>query len=257
MNIMQYDRTIWLASGLLLALMAIGGCRTSDTPPASLQDEANRARAIDNASEGANIIYVFSSGERGADDQPLTMGDAESLRRNCPALDAVAPIIRPRLLVSYGAGASTVTMVYGTVPEYLKVRSWEKLAAGMSFSQQDVDNSASVCLVGQTPAEELFKDESPIGRTVTMAGKSFHVIGLLARRGANSLGYDVDDVILVPITSLPDLEQTHKMYLTAKAKSAVDVIEGIRQIEAVLREQHHLGPADPADFSVHSRAAGN
>src|SRR5262245_37282357 len=132
----------------------------------------------------------------------LTPQDAEATARECPAVDAVAPIVRARTQVVYGNKNWVPLYIYGTTPEFLKVRDWEDLEDGETFTERDVRNSSKVCLIGQTLVKELFGDESPVGKEVRVQSVSFTVKGVLARKGANMMGLDQDDILLAPWTTI-------------------------------------------------------
>lgn len=132
----------------------------------------------------------------------LTPQDAEAIGRECPAVSAEAPIVRARAQVVYGNKNWVPTYIYGTTPAFLTVREWEDLDDGDVFTDRDVRNSTSVCLLGQTLVRELFGDESPIGKEVRVQNVSLKVIGVLARKGANMMGIDQDDILLAPWTTI-------------------------------------------------------
>jgi len=132
----------------------------------------------------------------------MTPQDADAIARECPAVGPVAPIVRARTQVVYGNRNWVPMFIYGTTPDYLRVREWTRLAAGETFDESDVRNSNKVCLVGQTIVRELFGRQSPIGKELRIQNVAFKVIGVLERKGANMMGMDQDDVVLAPWTTI-------------------------------------------------------
>lgn len=132
----------------------------------------------------------------------LTPQDAEAIARECPAVDAVAPVVRARTQVIYGSRNWVPLYLYGTTPAFLDVRDWQDLVEGEPFTDRDVRNASKVCLLGQTLVKELFQDESPVGKLVRVQNVSFRVVGVLSRKGANMMGLDQDDIVLAPWTTI-------------------------------------------------------
>ena len=128
--------------------------------------------------------------------------DAEAIDRECPAVHSAAPVVRARTQVVYGNRNWTPLYLYGTTPAFLTVRDWGDLEEGEPFTDRDVRNAAKVCLLGQTIVRELFGDESPIGREVRVQNVPLKVIGVLKRKGANLMGYDEDDMLVAPWTTI-------------------------------------------------------
>jgi ABC-type antimicrobial peptide transport system permease subunit len=162
-------------------------------------------------SMGANMLLIMpgaatSSGVSfgGGSSVTLTPTDAAALDDldRCPAITAVAPVVRARTQVVYNSKNWVPMEISGTTPTYLEIRDWENMAEGTCFSDQDVLSQSEVCVLGQTIVRELFGEESPIGRTVRIANKPFRVLGVLSRKGANMMGTDQDDVVLAPWTTI-------------------------------------------------------
>ncbi len=132
----------------------------------------------------------------------LTPGDAQAIRNECADVQAVALLVRGRGQVVYGNRSWPPAYIYGTTPSFLVVRDWEELEAGENFTEQDVEKMGQVCVLGQTVVQELFGSASPIGKDVYIQNVPLRVKGVLSRKGVNLMGYDQDDIVLVPWTTI-------------------------------------------------------
>ncbi len=132
----------------------------------------------------------------------LTPQDADAIRKECPSINWVAPIVRARAQVVYGNRNWVPTYVYGTTPRFLDIRDWTEMSEGEAFTEHEVLNSSKVCIVGQTVVNELFEGQSPVGKHVRIRNVDFKVIGVLQKKGANLMGLDQDDILLAPWTTI-------------------------------------------------------
>jgi putative ABC transport system permease protein len=190
----------------------------------------------------------------GAGTQPtLTMGDAEAIQKECPAVSDVAPILNGVAQVVYGH-QNWATGVVGTTPGMLSVRDWP-LASGRPFTQQDVKSATKVCLLGQTVVDNLFGDLDPSGQIIRIKKVPFTVVGVLAKKGQSPQGQDQDDTIYIPVTTaqkklfgttFPGMVRI----MMVKAKSTEDLAPAEKQINELLRQRHHIGMKQENDFTV-------
>jgi ABC-type antimicrobial peptide transport system permease subunit len=132
----------------------------------------------------------------------LTPEDAEMILHECPSVDSLAPLVFARRQVVHGNRNWVPSTFVGTTPGYLRVREWEDLEEGESFTDRDVHDTAMVCLLGQTVARELFEEQSPVGQEVYVNDVPLRVIGLLSRKGADIIGEDQDDLLVAPWTTV-------------------------------------------------------
>ncbi len=187
---------IVIGVGAVIAMMEIG-------------NGSSAAIAKSFESMGANTLIVMPGSATSAgrssgsgSSMKLSPKDCEAIIRECPAVSAAAPVVRGRAQIVYGNKNWAPTYIYGSTPDFLKVREWSELADGECFTDKDVTNANKVCLVGQTIAKELFPGESPVGKDIRVKNVTFRVLGVLGKKGANMIGMDQDDVLLMPWTSL-------------------------------------------------------
>ncbi|HKD35374.1 MAG TPA: ABC transporter permease, partial [Pirellulales bacterium] len=198
------------------------------------------------ASMGANLLQIMpgtaSSGGvtfGGGSGLTLTPQDSDAISREVPALTAVAPIVRARCQIVYGNHNWVPMQMYGSTPEFLKVRDWENMDQGAMFTDRDVRNGAAVCVLGQTVVKNLFGDESPVGKDIRLQNVSFRVVGVLSRKGANTFGIDQDDFVLAPWTTvkarvsgstLANTNQSSSSVQTPNSGSTTPTVNSLNQL---------------------------
>ena len=132
----------------------------------------------------------------------LTTEDCEAIIRDCPSVKAATPVLsQGGIQVVYGSKNWSPNRIESGSPDYLVVQNWE-IADGAVFTERDVSASATVCLLGQTVVDELFGDESPVGREVRLKNVIFRVVGVLAKKGTNLMGMDQNDTVIIPWTTM-------------------------------------------------------
>jgi putative ABC transport system permease protein len=183
-------------------------------------------------SETSGLPGVF-----GGTTRPLTIDDAEAVRR-IPGVSEVVPVAYGAARVVGGLdGRARSVPVYGVTPEIREV--WKFRASQGSFWRSgDPRRGAAECVLGQKLARELFGTASPLGAWVRIGGTRFRVVGLMEAKG-NMLGLDVDDVAYVPVATalrlfnLPELQELHVAYAAADLAARVEA-----DVARVLAERH-------------------
>ena len=209
---------------------------------------------------GANTLTVIpgtitASGARGGMGSITTLNpdDALAIKRECPAVDAVAPGVRTLAQVVAG-DANWSTQVQGTTADFSIIRQWP-VESGVFITDSDVRGAAKVCVLGKNVAHELFGDADPIGATVRLKDIPFRVVGVLATKGGTGWGGDQDDTILVPITTAQRrlMGITHVNWVVASAVSESQVDAAVTQITDLLRQRHRIHPGDNDDFFIRTQ----
>jgi len=132
----------------------------------------------------------------------LTPEDCEAIRQECPNVALAVPIVRASAVQAIVGNKNwTPQQCYGVGPDYLQIRNWT-VAEGRNFTEREVERRARVCLVGKKIVNELFGGESPVDSEIRIKNVTFTIIGVLKEKGANMMGFDEDDVVLAPWTTV-------------------------------------------------------
>jgi putative ABC transport system permease protein len=106
-------------------------------------------------------------------------------------------------------------------------------------------------------ARNLFGAEDPVGQTVRIGRYPYRVLGVLAPKGETPFGADQDDVVLMPSTSFrARVMHTPPGFAGALMASAISdqtTDRAVTQIDAILRQRHHLDADRPADFTIRTQ----
>jgi putative ABC transport system permease protein len=183
----------------------------------------------------------------------LSMGDAVAIAE-LPTVSLAAPSVRASVQARY-RGTNWATSVEGVTPAYLEVRSWD-VVEGEFFTENEVTSAAHVCVLGQTVARELFGLARPVGETVVIKGLACRVVGVLGEKGGSAWGFDLDDTILAPITTVQRKIRgvSHVERIEVQAIGREAAFEAAEAIRPLLRRRHRLREDQPDDFRHYNRA---
>ncbi len=195
--------------------------------------------------------------EREAGRKPLEPDFAKDLRRLGDAISDVGVailvpgVVNGRALTARSGGnESDSVFVEGVSWNYFDLVGSE-FAEGRPFTELEDRAGARVAVVGANLSRALFGSRSAIGRTVTMAGETYTVVGELARKRGGFFGENRQDIALsLPLGSVrrrfPQADRT-VLYIRAKPDRLVEAQE---QAEFILRRLRGLGPSEPNDFNL-------
>jgi putative ABC transport system permease protein len=211
---------------------------------------------------GTNLILIFpgsttAGGARlGAGSaQSLTEADAQAIALEVEGVVVAAPSLRGTGQVVAG-NANWATQYFGTTNDYLIARDWP-LAAGRAFEAQELASAGKVAIIGQTVATQLFGDADPIDQTIRVRKVPLTIIGVLDRKGQNSLGQDQDDILLMPIATarnrvLGQAQGRQKRIgsMSIKVADGVDMKQVEERMKDLLRQRLRVQPGADDPFTV-------
>ncbi len=151
---------------------------------------------------GSNLVQaqVYSDGSS----RSVKADDMYDLVEKYPQyLTGVTPYITPSPLVRHGNDEFKRTKVYGVGETFYNMdkgttMQGEKLAGGRFLSYVDVKRERNVCVIGAYLESEAFSGNA-LGKTITLSGAPFTVVGVLDER-ADLMEGSGDDVVYIPYT---------------------------------------------------------
>lgn len=219
------------------------------------------------AEMGSNMIMISPGADmRGGVRQDassmetLKQADYQSIKEDCNYISAISPTVNSSGQWIYGNN-NTQSSIYGVNQDYLSIRQL-KVADGEMFTDTDIKAAAKVCILGQTVVDYFFPDGSdPIGKVVRFNSIPFRVVGVLQKKGYNSMGMDQDDLVLAPYTTVMKriLAQTYLGGIVCSAITEEASQPAQDQISEILRRNHKLKDAtetteaDEDDFNIRSQ----
>jgi putative ABC transport system permease protein len=239
----------------VVALLSIGKGATADIT-SSIQ------------SNGSNLLTVspgrqqMGGGGLGQSQQQshLYYSDYQLLQRSLAEnINAIAPSYQSSYLVKYGSESFNVS-VTGITADYKETNSLT-LTSGRFITEGDNKSQSLVAVLGSQTTKDLFGGLAPIGKTISINGLKFEVIGVLESKGS---GFgSSDDAIIVPLetgynklfgltATYNDKKIVNSISVSVTTTEAMDTVSA--QIEFLLRRAHKLAPTDESDFNVLSQA---
>ncbi|MFZ9335448.1 MAG: ABC transporter permease [Burkholderiaceae bacterium] len=211
---------------------------------------------------GSNIMLVLPGGitaggvRLGAQTgQGLTEEDAIAIAREVPEVQVAAPSSRTGAQVVLG-NTNWSTSIFGTSNDYLEAREWP-LSSGRLFEAAEMQGSAKVAIIGQTVAQQLFGDADPLDQVIRVKKVPVTVIGVLEKKGQNSMGQDQDDVVVVPISTYRNRIQggtAGKLKrigsISVKVREGQDMKVAEENIKGLLRQRFKVQPGADDPFSI-------
>ena len=122
----------------------------------------------------------------------LMEGNAREICLKCFAYDVKGQA------VYNGVKTTPNLLVVGTNRSFLTANAYT-LGYGRNVTDEDVDLSRRVIVVGKMVEKRLFPHETPIGKVIRLSGHTYTIIGVLAEKGT-AFGQSQDDLCFMPIT---------------------------------------------------------
>ena len=220
---------------------------------------------------GTNSIYAYrfdpgfninpSAEERMR--RPLSYEDALALKAECPSVTHVAPFISPvdflggtfaeRVNVRRRDIEMTNATVQGTLPDYFRM-GVATVSEGRFFGDEENARRADVAVIGRDVANTLFPFTGAVEQEITINGRDYRVVGVLAERETFLVGAEdpnnENKAVYLPYLTIkklyPDVDDNFIMAQAAPGR----MNEAVEEVREVLRKRRKVPFDKPDNFGI-------
>ena len=218
---------------------------------------------------GSNLIYIqgtmtrMGPGQEGSNSGGLIYDDAFAISDQINGVAGVVVEQTSAETVKVGDVSLDSITIMGTTADFPSVRDME-LNSGRYFTQDEIDRSTSIAVLGSSLAEELFGDKDPYGQTVTVSDSvRLTVVGVFEEKGMVG-DVDYDSRLYTPITIVLEKlsfsqfarfmgDRVRLIYVEVDESVGEDgertLDDVIYQISLLLAKRHDV-TLEEADFSI-------
>jgi putative ABC transport system permease protein len=205
---------------------------------------------------GPDSLLILGGSEEaraiGQRERTITLGDVEAVKETFDSAYLVVPMTSMRdVTVSYKENKYQ-SFVVGSTSDYSRAWTWPVIQ-GSDFTEEDVKGLRNVGLIGQYLLKELFVNEDPVGKYILVRGMPVQIVGVLSERGTSPSGTNLDDRIVIPISTLMRKLQNETKYVSAFRIRFVDqenLYNYVTELGLFLRERHGVPEGEPDDFRI-------
>lgn len=213
----------------------------------SLVSGATGAVTSEISAMGNDMIIVSVVDDKG---NPLRLEDLDSIKA-LDAIDQAAPSVSMNATAKYAYNDATVS-VTGTTAAYYDIQGLE-LADGRFIKTTDVDNSSYIVVLSYDAATELFGRTDVLSENLTIDGRSFLVVGVLAEDDSLMSGMMSSLSVYVPFTVHSSMAD--QPYVTSIVTSASDPSDTDAAEDAINQAMMTRFNQDSDAFSVNNMSS--
>ena len=127
----------------------------------------------------------------------------------------------------------------------------DEVARGRFINENDNQHRSQTAMLGSEVAEKLFPNRDPLGKTVTVRGYEFTVVGV-AKPVGSVLGQPMDNFVYIPVESWFKLNGTHtdQIAINIQARSPELLEQTKDEARALLRARRHVPPNEDDNFGL-------
>ncbi len=180
----------------------------------------------------------------------LTIDDFVAVRELCKSCKEIGASLGGRVETKSGLNSLKDTNLRAWTPQMAELYDVD-LVAGRHITDTDLQEAASVCVIGNDLVENLLPGVDAIGKEIRWRNIPCQVIGIGKKEGT-SLGTSLDNWIILPLSTYKKEYGTQQdsLRITARAASAAKIQDSVDEVRQIMRGRRHLAYGKKDDFAV-------
>ena len=187
----------------------------------------------------------------------LTYEQAEQLIERAQLPVAISPVLGAGFVDARYRDKETdpIVQLVGSNEHWATNRNYE-LDEGRQLSDQDVRLARPVAVIGADLEEDLFPNETALGKDILLDGRRYQVIGVLAEKG-DAFGQSQDMIALIPITRMIVLYSGSQRDIDIDVRApSVELLQATQdEVVGLMRVIRRVRPGEQNNFEIESNEA--
>src|ERR1039458_4344553 len=140
----------------------------------------------------------------------------------------------------------TVNGITDNIPAINNVQ----VGIGRGITYDEVRRHMAVAFIGNDIFTRFFEGHDPLGKTISIEGDPYEVIGVAQALGS-VFGQSQDNFVMIPVESyFKTYGARNGIRLVAKAMDQQHLVQAQDEVRVLLRSYRHLGPAQDDNFVI-------
>lgn len=179
----------------------------------------------------------------------ITWDDYEALRDNLKLPQAVGVEVRTTAKLRNDRQNLEDVDVRG-VTANIGDMDIEEPEFGRYISESDNEHRSMVCMIGADVAQKLYANSDPLGKTLSVDGAEFQIVGV-AKRIGTTFGQSQDTFVYIPIeTWMKIYGRNHTLSVNVQSRGPEMMARTQEEARTLLRARRHLNPNDDDNFGI-------
>jgi len=195
------------------------------------------------------ITRTDDDAQRAQSNPRVTLDDADAIRHNSPSVALVVGQASSNAQVKFREQSQDSVSIQGVTKEWIQLPT-TNVEEGRVPTASEFDAGRHVTLLGWDVADKLFGALDPVGKTVTINGINFEVLGVAAKKGS-IFGNSQDEYAVIPLDAFVRIWGSRQsLQLTVRPRDPSLVATALDETTVAMRVQRRLRPKQPDNFGI-------